>query len=72
MYHDNLCALQMKYMDVICLNKYYGWYRDPGHPETIRWLLPHELDDWHAHHKKPIIIAEYGAEAVSGIHEVQF
>ncbi len=64
--------LQIKYIDVICLNKYYGWYSDPGHLETIRWLLSRELDEWHARHKKPIIITEYGAEAVSGIHEVQF
>lgn len=59
----------MKYMDVICLNKYYGWYRDPGHPESVDWLLPNELNNWHNYHKKPIIITEYGAEALAGIHE---
>ena len=57
-------------MDVICLNRYYGWYQNSGHPETIRSGLSYELDQWYAAHKKPIIITEYGAGSVAGIHEV--
>ena len=57
-------------MDVIAINRYYGWYYDPGHPETIPTRLAYNLDQWYDVHHKPIMITEYGAGTVSGIHEV--
>jgi len=59
-------------MDVIAINKYYGWYYDPGHPETIPTRLSYNLDQWYALHHKPIMLTEYGAGTVAGIHEVHF
>jgi len=56
-------------MDVIAINKYYGWYYDPGHPETIPTRLSYNLDQWYALHHKPIMLTEYGAGTVAGIHE---
>lgn len=57
-------------MDVICLNRYYGWYQNSGHPETIGSGLSYELEQWYGVRKKPIVITEYGAGSVAGIHEV--
>ena len=59
-------------MDVICINRYFGWYSNPGHLETIQPSFSDELDQWYAIHKKPMMITEYGAGAIAGIHEVGF
>lgn len=57
-------------MDVISINRYYAWYKDAGHIETIKTAFSYDLDQWYATHKKPMLITEYGAGAVAGIHEV--
>ncbi|ADU28966.1 beta-glucuronidase [Evansella cellulosilytica] len=55
--------------DIICLNRYYSWYEDPGHLELIDFQLEKELKDWYAKYKQPIIITEYGADAIAGFHQ---
>ena len=52
------------------VNRYYAWYHDPGHLELISRQLEHELTDWYNEFKKPVIQAEYGADAVAGLHIV--
>lgn len=54
--------------DVICINSYYSWYFDPGHLELIDMQLHRELHGWYEKFHKPIIITEYGADAVAGLH----
>jgi beta-glucuronidase len=56
--------------DVICLNRYYGWYVDTGDLVTAERDLEAELREWARLHGKPIIITEYGADAVAGMHSV--
>lgn len=54
--------------DVICLNRYYGWYfggPDLKGPETA---LRGELDFWKTV-GKPVIFTEYGADTVMGFHD---
>ena len=55
-------------VDVLCLNRYYAWYFDPGHLELIEAQLERNLTDWHHRYRKPIIVAEYGADTVAGLH----
>ncbi len=55
-------------MDVVCLNRYYGWYNLSGDLDAACYGLNQELDFWEKQHK-PVMITEYGADAVSGIHE---
>ena len=57
-------------MDVISINRYFGWYSNGGHPETVQPAFSYNLDQWYSTHKKPMLITEYGAGAVAGIHEV--
>ena len=57
-------------MDVICINRYYGWYQDQGHPEAITMGLSYELSLWYAKHGKPMMITEYGAGTIAGFHKV--
>lgn len=55
-------------VDVLCLNRYYAWYFDPGHLELIGAQLERNLRDWHRRYRKPIIVAEYGADTIAGLH----
>lgn len=56
-------------VDVISVNRYYGWYSDPGDLEMIAPQLTAELTRWHKRHGKPILLAEFGADAVAGLHQ---
>lgn len=56
--------------DVVMLNRYYGWYEDPGDLAAAEPALEAELRAWAAKHGKPIIITEYGADAIAGLHSV--
>ncbi|XP_005091579.1 beta-glucuronidase isoform X2 [Aplysia californica] len=56
------------YVDVICLNRYYGWYSDPGHTEVIQLQLKRQFEGFRNLYKKPIIITEYGADTIPGLH----
>ncbi|MFD4421808.1 beta-glucuronidase [Agromyces sp. NPDC058484] len=56
--------------DVLCLNRYYGWYIDTGDLEAAEAHLEAELRGWEAMYGKPIIMTEYGADTVAGLHSV--
>ena len=54
-------------MDVVCFNRYYGWYNLSGDLDAACYGLNMELDFWEKQ-GKPVMITEYGADAVAGIH----
>ena len=54
--------------DVICLNRYYGWYVAGPDLEAAEKLFQAELQQWQAL-GKPVIITEYGADTISGFHD---
>jgi beta-glucuronidase len=56
--------------DLIMINRYYGWYIEPGDLEAAERGLEAELRGW-ATHGKPIIMTEYGADTISGLHTVE-
>ncbi|GAB3715182.1 beta-glucuronidase [Nocardiopsis nanhaiensis] len=55
--------------DVLMLNRYYGWYVNTGDLASAEIGLEEELRAW-ASEGKPIIITEYGADTISGLHAV--
>ncbi len=57
--------------DVLCLNRYYGWYFSGGaRLDRAMTYLAKELDHWHETlPDKPIIFTEYGADTVAGLHD---
>ena len=57
-----------QFADVILINRYYAWYDDTGHLELIHNFLSYDLENWYAKHKKPMMISEYGAGTVIGLH----
>ena len=54
--------------DVVMVNRYYGWYEHPGDLAAAERGLEAELNAWAAKLGKPIIITEYGADVVAGMH----
>ena len=54
-------------MDVVCINRYYGWYNLSGDLPTAQYALRMELDWWEKV-GKPVILSEYGADTVAGLH----
>ena len=63
---DTDCSAQLS--DVICLNRYYGWYFGGPDLEVSETGLRKELSDW-GKLGKPVMFTEYGADTVSGLHD---
>jgi beta-glucuronidase len=58
----------MEKCDVICMNRYWGWYTLGGQLGIARQKLEAELDQvWDRWHK-PIIMTEFGADTIAGYH----
>jgi beta-glucuronidase len=54
--------------DLICVNLYPGWYSDCGNLDAIAPSLERTLLGFWQKYEKPIIISEFGADAVAGMH----
>jgi beta-glucuronidase len=57
--------------DVVCLNRYFGWYETIGDLKLAEIDLETELQGWEDKYNKPIIMTEYGADTIAGLHTVQ-
>ena len=60
--------VQSQFMDVLMINQYFAWYTDTGHPELIAKQMSNKLDEWYDKHTKPIMVSEYGAGTLPGLH----
>lgn len=57
-------------VDVLCLNRYYGWYVAGGDLEEAKRMLHNELAGWERRcPNTPIMFTEYGADTVAGLHD---
>ncbi|KXG46724.1 Glycoside hydrolase, family 2, immunoglobulin-like beta-sandwich [Penicillium griseofulvum] len=54
--------------DVSCLNRYFGWYSETGDLGEAEAALEKELRGWEKKFNRPIIMTEYGADTISGLH----
>lgn len=58
----------MQECDVICMNRYWGWYVMGGELDKALVALEQELDSvWEQWHK-PVIMTEFGADTMAGMH----
>ena len=57
-------------VDVICLNRYWGWYEDHADLDNARLHLEAELKGWTEKYNVPIVITEYGADTLAGGHSI--
>jgi beta-glucuronidase len=62
--------LIMDLFDVICVNRYFGWYQQTGDLEAAEIALEEELRLWQDTYDKPIIMSEYGADTLAGLHSI--
>lgn len=58
-------------MDILSFNRYNGWYADPGKTEVIQLKLEAEAELWHSKYNKPVLVTEYGADTMPGLHLVK-
>lgn len=58
-----------QFFDVVCVNRYYSWYQDPGSLELVEQQVEWELTGWYRNFGKPVIMTEYGADAIAGFHQ---
>jgi len=58
----------MQECDVICMNRYWGWYVMGGELGKALNALEQELDAVWEQWRKPIIMTEFGADTVAGMH----
>ena len=56
-------------MDVICINRYYGWYNLSGNLKVAKEALEEEMQFWKKI-DKPLMLTEYGADAIPGFHAI--
>lgn len=67
---NNLSNKQAKHCDIISFNRYNGWYSNPGNLQMITGRVVDEATAWHNKHNKPILMSEYGADTIEGLHLV--
>lgn len=63
---DTDCSAKLS--DIICLNRYYGWYFGGPDLKEPKKALEKELSDW-GKLGKPVMMTEYGADTVMGMHD---
>ncbi len=57
-----------EFCDIISLNRYYGWYENPGQIDYAVKLFEEELDIIYEKYGKPVFVAEFGADTMAGFH----
>ena len=63
---DTCCGL----VDFICVNRYYSWYSEPGRLERAGAKLKASLLRWHKRYGKPVMLSEFGADTIAGLHSL--
>ncbi|GAB7358220.1 hypothetical protein MBLNU230_g0372t1 [Neophaeotheca triangularis] len=54
--------------DVTCINRYFGWYEETGDLAAAEVALKDSLQGWEARFPRPMIMTEYGADTIAGLH----
>uniref|UniRef100_A0A1B0EXE1 Beta-glucuronidase n=1 Tax=Phlebotomus papatasi TaxID=29031 RepID=A0A1B0EXE1_PHLPP len=57
-----------QHLDIISVNRYRGWYESPGQLDTITNGIVNEMIEWNSKYGKPVIMSEYGADTIEGLH----
>lgn len=57
-----------EFCDVLCINRYYGWYLRPGKIDEACESLSDEMDKLYERYHKPILLSEFGTDTIPGWH----
>lgn len=66
--YDNNSVAQL--FDAILINRYFSWYYDTGNLKAVYPKLTTEFRAWHEKYNKPIMMSEYGADTIPGMHKL--
>jgi beta-glucuronidase len=56
--------------DVIGLNRYIAWYTDLANLSVVEAKLTQDFKAYHDKFQKPMILTEFGADTISGFHQL--
>ncbi|KHJ83515.1 glycosyl hydrolase family 2, TIM barrel domain protein [Oesophagostomum dentatum] len=56
-------------IDIIGVNRYYGWYIDMGQLDWVNQSVYWDLAQWSEKYKRPILVTEYGADSLPGLNQ---
>ena len=56
------------HVDLIMINKYHAWYSSTGQLDIVPPLVRRDVLAWRRAFHKPILVSEFGADAVAGVH----
>ncbi len=59
-----------EFFDVLCVNKYFGWYNWTGRLEESIDAFLETLESYRKAFGKPVLLSEFGAGAVAGEHQL--
>lgn len=66
--HEGATEEAWRFVDVLALNRYNGWYTESGEIEAGVKRLSRELDVIHARFPGPFILTEFGTDTIPGHH----
>ncbi len=66
--HEGAIEESFAFVDVVCLNRYYGWYSESGRIDDGVRNLTREIDLIHELYPKPFILSEFGTDTIPGHH----
>ncbi len=66
--HEGALEEAFEFVDVVCLNRYHGWYSHPGQIDAGLEHLDREIELVHKLYPKPFILSEFGTDTIPGHH----
>jgi beta-glucuronidase len=66
--HEGALEEAFEFVDVTCLNRYYGWYTQSGQIDLGLEYLDNEIELIHKLYPKPLIFSEFGTDTIPGHH----
>ncbi len=66
--HEGATEEAWRFVDVMSLNRYFGWYTELGRIDAGVERLSHEIDVVHEHFPGPFILTEFGTDTIPGQH----
>ncbi|XP_066140211.1 beta-glucuronidase isoform X2 [Euwallacea fornicatus] len=57
-----------QFVDIISFNRYNAWYSNEGNLDVVLSKVVNEATAWHNKFNKPVIMQEYGADTLAGLH----
>jgi len=66
--HEGALEEAFEFVDVVCLNRYHGWYTYSGQIDRGVEALDREIELIHELYPKPFILSEFGTDTIPGHH----